>query len=127
MSCQRRYTTYERLEEMDVRVVKKDGIREPFNPEKTRQGLLRACWKRPVTEEQIESIVAAVEREVYADFESEIESQRLGELVMNRLREVDQVAFVRFASVYRRFEDVHDFVDELEPMLREPKDPNGTD
>jgi len=121
MSCSRRYTTYERLEEMDIRVIKKNGVREPFDPEKIRQGLLRACWKRPVSEEQIESMVAAVEREIYTEFDSEIESHRLGDIVMNRLKEVDQVAYVRFASVYRRFEDVHDFVDELQPMLRSKK------
>ena len=120
ISCTRRYTTYERLEEMDLRVIKKDGVREPFDPEKIRQGLLRACWKRPVSEEQIESMVGSVERDIYTEFDSEIESHRLGEMVMARLREVDQVAYVRFASVYRRFEDVRDFVDELKPMLRTP-------
>ncbi|MDA0661039.1 MAG: transcriptional regulator NrdR [Planctomycetota bacterium] len=125
MSCNRRYTTYERLEEMDIRVIKKDGVREPFDPEKIRQGLLRACWKRPVSEEQIESMVGAVEREIYTDFDSEIDSHRLGDIVMNRLKEIDQVAYVRFASVYRRFEDVHDFVDELQPMLRSPKNTGG--
>jgi transcriptional repressor NrdR len=123
LSCKRRYTTYERLEEMAVKVVKKDGVREPFSREKIRQGLAKACWKRPISDEQIEAIVADVEDEVYASFESEIESRRLGEMVMERLGKLDQVAFVRFASVYREFKDVRDFVDELQPMLRQNDGP----
>ncbi len=117
LKCKRRYTTYERLEEMAVKVVKKDGVREPFSRDKIRQGLARACWKRPVSDEQIESIVAAVEGEVYAHFDREIPSREIGEMVMEHLGELDQVAFVRFASVYRQFKDVRDFVEELRPML----------
>lgn len=117
LSCKRRYTTYERLEEMAVKVVKKNGIREPFSREKIHQGLARACWKRPISDEQIEAIVSAVETEVYANFDREVGSQDIGELVMEHLAELDQVAFVRFASVYRQFKDVRDFVDELKPML----------
>ena len=100
-------------------MVKKDGVREPFNREKIRLGLSKACWKRPVSDDQILTIVAEVEQEVYDRFDSEIESRDLGELLMERLRKLDQVAFVRFASVYREFKDVRDFVDELQPMLRE--------
>jgi transcriptional repressor NrdR len=122
LSCRRRYTTYERLEEMAVKVIKKNGFREPFSPEKIRQGLAKACWKRPISDEQIEGIVAAVEGEIYANFESEIESRRLGQLVMERLGQLDQVAYVRFASVYREFQDVRDFVDELQPMLKQSDD-----
>ncbi len=120
--CGRRYTTYERLEEMELKVVKKNGVREPFNLDKIRQGLRKACWKRPVSDEQIEALAAAVEAEIYANFEAEVPSRHIGELVMERLGDVDQVAFVRFASVYREFKDVRDFVDELQPMLREKKD-----
>jgi transcriptional repressor NrdR len=116
--CKKRFTTYERLEEMEIKVVKKNNIREPFDREKIRSGLAKACWKRPVSDEQIEQIVSLIESDVYATGEGEIDSHLLGEMVMQRLAAVDQVAFVRFASVYRRFQDVRDFVDELRPMLR---------
>ena len=118
LHCKRRYTTYERLEEMGIKVVKKDGIREPFSRDKIRAGLAKACWKRPISDEQIEGIVAHVEGCMYAQGEAEIESSKVGELVMERLAQVDEVAYVRFASVYRRFKDVRDFVDELQPMLK---------
>ena len=118
LHCKRRYTTYERLEELGLKVVKKDGVREPFSREKIRAGLAKACWKRPISDEQIESIVAHVESYMYANCDAEIESSKIGELVMERLALVDQVAYVRFASVYRRFKDVRDFVDELQPMLK---------
>jgi transcriptional repressor NrdR len=117
VNCGKRYTTYERPEEMAIKVVKKDGCREPFIREKIRQGLARACWKRPISDEQIDKVVADIESDVYSDFESEIESRVLGNLVMEHLRELDQVAFVRFASVYREFKDVNDFVHELRPIL----------
>jgi len=118
LNCQRRYSTYERPEELAIKVIKKDGCREPFGREKIRQGLARACWKRPVSDEQIDKMVADIESDVYASFDSEIESRVLGEMVMEHLRELDQVAFVRFASVYREFKDVNDFVLELKPILR---------
>ena len=119
LSCGRRYTTFERVEEMAIKVVKKDGCREPFQREKIRQGLARACWKRPISDEQIDKLVSDIESDVYARFESELESRVLGDLVMEHLRELDQVAFVRFASVYREFKDVNDFVHELGPILRD--------
>lgn len=119
LNCKRRYTTYEQIEELGLKVVKKDGARVPFDREKIRVGLEKACWKRPISSDQIEAIVAAVENEIYTDYESEVQSQALGELVIEHLRLLDQVAFVRFASVYREFKDVRDFVDELEPMLEE--------
>ena len=124
MDCKRRYSTYERLEEMSLKVVKKDGGREPFSREKMRQGLARACWKRPISDEQIDGVVAQVESEIYAKFDTEVDSEHLGALVMQYLGELDQVAFVRFASVYREFKDVRDFVDELQPMLmsKRPED-----
>lgn len=121
LSCKRRYTTFERLEEMDIKVIKKDGIREPFEREKMRRGLAKACWKRPISDEQIEAIVATVENSVYANFEAEVESRWLGDSVMRHLATLDQVAYVRFASVYREFKDVRDFVEELQPMLRESR------
>ena len=119
LGCKRRYTTYERFEEMVVKVVKKDGVREPFEREKIRRGLAKACWKRPISDEQIEALVSAVASEVYSNFEDEIEAHRIGERVMELLGKLDQVAFVRFASVYREFKDVRDFVDELQPMLKQ--------
>lgn len=121
LSCKRRYSTYERLEELSIKVVKKDGIREPFSREKVRQGLAKACWKRAVSDEAIDAVVAAVEAEVYGTFDNEIDSQSLGLIVMQHIKQLDEVAFVRFASVYREFKDARDFVDELEPMLRQDK------
>ena len=106
---------------MTFKVVKKDGVREPFDREKIRQGLAKACWKRPISDEQIESVVSAIEGDIYAAFEAEVESEYLGEAVMERLANLDQVAYVRFASVYRQFKDVCDFVDELQPMLKRSK------
>jgi transcriptional repressor NrdR len=120
LHCKRRYTTYERLEEMAIKVVKKGGEREPFSRQKIRDGLAKACWKRPISDEQIDSIVSAVESETYGNFESEVDSRYLGELVMAHLGKLDEVAFVRFASVYREFKDVRDFVEELQPMLQQP-------
>jgi transcriptional repressor NrdR len=119
LNCDRRFTTYERYERTTLQVVKKNQVREPFEREKIRSGLERACWKRPISAEQIETIVTAVETEVFDDFEDEIDSRVLGEMVMDRLRTLDQVAFVRFASVYREFKDVRDFVQELQPMLQQ--------
>ena len=119
--CGRRFTTYEKIEEVPLKVIKKDGSIVPFDREKIRSGLEKACYKRPVRAEQIEHIISAVEGEIYQNFEREVPSRCVGELVFNLLREVDQVAFVRFASVYREFKDVNDFVEELEPMLRDTR------
>ena len=121
LKCKRRYTTYERIEESTIKVVKKDGARVPFSREKIKRGLERACWKRPISDRDIERTVSGIENDVYQSFEAEIESRRLGELVMDHLRDLDEVAFVRFASVYRQFEDAGDFVDELRPFLTDAK------
>ena len=120
-ACRRRYTTYERVERTSVKVVKKDGVRVPFDRDRLKQGLEKACWKRPISDAKLESIVSEVENRVEINFDTEVESRDLGELVMRQLRELDQVAYVRFASVYRQFEDVHDFVEELKPMLSEER------
>ncbi len=122
LQCNRRFTTYERVDETGINVVKRNGAREPFSRDKIRLGLAKACWKRPISDDQINTLVSRVESDVYAATESEIESTKVGEMVMRRLAELDQVAYVRFASVYRQFKDVRDFVDELQPLLR-PKDP----
>jgi len=119
VACRRRFTTYERVERQLLAVVKKGGDREPFDRDKIKRGLAKACWKRPVSEDEIEGVVAALEAELYGNYESEVPSRVLGERLMDLLRTLDQVAFVRFASVYREFKDLRDFVDELEPILAE--------
>jgi transcriptional repressor NrdR len=118
LKCKRRYTTRERLDEDVVRVIKKDGLREPFDLEKIRGGVLLACYKRPIAKEQIDALVLAVDNEVHAQFDAEVHSRQIGEMVMEKLRDLDHVAFVRFASVYREFKDAQDFVHEIEPILR---------
>jgi len=117
VGCRRRFTTYERVERQLLAVVKKGGDREPFDRDKIKRGLAKACWKRPVSEDDIEGVVTALEAELYGTYESEVPSRVLGERLMELLRGLDQVAFVRFASVYREFQDVRDFVEELEPIL----------
>jgi len=119
LHCKRRFTTYERVEEMALKVIKKDGNRVPFEREKIKRGLEKACWKRPIGENDVERVVTNIENEVYKTYDSEIPSGELGELVMRHLRQLDQIAYVRFASVYREFKDVREFVSELEPMLDE--------
>jgi transcriptional repressor NrdR len=121
LHCERRFTTYERPEETTIKVIKKDGSRASFDREKIKRGLERACWKRPVSTRQIETTTAAIEHDVYEHFECEVESRELGEIVMRYLRDLDGVAFVRFASVYRQFNDVYDFFEELRPMLEEAR------
>lgn len=117
--CARRYTTYERVEQVLPLVVKKDGRREPFDRMKILAGLRRACEKRPVSSEALEQLVDTIERELVDSGEKEIASSQIGERIMDRLREVDQVAYVRFASVYRSFKDIHEFMAELSDLLGE--------
>lgn len=121
LNCKERYTTYERIEGSSIKIVKKDGAREPFDRAKIKRGLEKACWKRPLSDAQLEAVVSAVENELEGRFELEVPSRDVGEIVMKQLRQLDQVAFVRFASVYRQFEDVRDFVHELKPMLAEAR------
>ncbi len=118
LQCGRRFTTYERIDEVPYMVVKKDGSRVPFSRDKIRTGLEKACWKRPISSEQIDAVVSAVEREIQSRCESEVDSRELGELVMEKRRVLDQVAYVRFASVYRNFTAAEDFVREVGPMLQ---------
>ena len=124
-SCDRRFTTYERVAEVDIRVVKKDQSREPFKAEKIRKGIERACWKRPIATAEVERVIAEIAQEVYLIGEPEIVSDRIGELVMEKLIELDEVAYIRFASVYRQFKDIHDFVEEVRPVLHRPKKDNS--
>ncbi|MFT7643848.1 MAG: transcriptional repressor NrdR, partial [Pirellulaceae bacterium] len=97
LGCRRRYTTYERVEQTEIKVIKKDGVRDPFNREKLRQGLAKACWKRPISNEQIEVVVTAVEQALFKDYDEEVDSRDLGGIVMEQLATLDQVAYVRFA------------------------------
>ena len=115
--CNRRYTTYERVELALPLVVKKDNRREPFDRDKVLAGLRKACDKRAVSWEQLEQLVASIEQDLVESGEREVDSTNLGEKVMERLRALDQVAYVRFASVYRRFKDIHEFMDELSDLL----------
>ena len=119
LSCSRRYTTYERIEESPIRVIKKDGSREPFERRKILAGLMRACEKRPVSIDTLDEIVSRIEHQVTEQFDREVPSKFIGRLVMREIRKVDQVAFVRFASVYRDFKDVTEFMDEIRPMLEQ--------
>lgn len=117
LGCKRRYTTYEQQVESTLRVIKRHGARVPFSREKLKRGIERACWKRPISNALLERTIADIEEEVYTNFETEIESRRLGEIVLEHLRNLDQVAFVRFASVYRKFESLDNFVEILRPMI----------
>ena len=117
LKCQRRYTTYERLEESPFLVIKRDGRREPFDRKKILSGVLKACEKRPIPMEQMEAIVDEVEREISRQFEKEVSSVDIGQKVMQRLAELDDVAYVRFASVYRSFKDINQFMKELRDLL----------
>ena len=117
LGCRKRFTTYERVEELMPLVVKKDGRREPYDREKLISGLQKAVEKRPVSMDQLEALVAEVEARVLERGEKEVPSSLLGEEVMRRLRTLDQVAYVRFASVYRSFRDIEEFMDELKGLL----------
>ncbi len=119
LRCEKRFTTYERIEEVMPQVVKKDGRREPFDRRKIVAGIQRACEKRPVSADAIEEVVRRIEAECQESGDREIPSSWIGERVMAALKELDEVAYVRFASVYRRFQDLNDFMEELEVLLRQ--------
>ena len=116
--CGFRFTTFEKVEETPLIVVKKDGSREEFSREKVLRGLIRACEKRPVTLEQLEEIVFTIEKELRRMGNSEIKSEQVGEKVMDKLASVDEVAYVRFASVYRQFKDINVFMEEVKEILK---------
>ena len=119
--CGKRFTTYEKIETLPVMVVKKDQRREAFNADKIKAGLIHACQKRPVSMDQIDEIVEKAEKAVYGSGESEYSSRKIGELVMEELKKLDDVAYVRFASVYRQFTDIGSFADELNKLMKEHK------
>jgi len=118
-SCRRRFTTYEKIEEIPYMVVKKDGSRQPFDGQKLMRGLLKACEKRPIPVRKLEEIVEEIENKVQERPDKEIKASEIGHLVMEKLKALDKVAYVRFASVYREFKDVMEFKQELETLLKE--------
>ena len=119
--CGRRFTTYETIEVTPVLVVKNNGTRESFNAEKIRNGIVKSCEKRPVSATEIDGMVADISKEVYNSMESEISTKEIGEMVMERLKKVDEVAYVRYASVYRSFKDLSSFMAELKQMMKGEK------
>ena len=119
INCGRRFTTNEKIEELPIMVVKRDGRREPYDSEKVRAGIRKACEKRPVAAAEQDKLVEDITREVYNTLASEISTTDIGEIVMKRLKTVDEVAYVRFASVYREFKDTQTFLAELQRLLDE--------
>ncbi len=118
LECGKRFTTYEKIETIPMIVIKKDGIRETFDRDKVLNGILRACEKRPVTLSDIEKLIDDIESKLYNMLEREVTSERIGEMVMERLKDLDDIAYVRFASVYRQFKDINSFMDELAKIIK---------
>ena len=116
-SCGKRFTTYEKVETIPLIVIKKGDVREPYDRSKIEGGVLRACHKRPVAAAQITALVDEVETEIFSREDKEISSDEIGEIVMDKVKDLDEVAYVRFASVYREFKDVNSFMDELKKIL----------
>ena len=116
--CKKRFTTYERVEILDIKVIKKDGRLEPFSYEKLFKGIIAACEKRPVNREQIENLVDDIERDLRKKEKTEIKSTEIGEMVMSRLKRIDKVSYVRFASVYHEFEDVSEFAKKVKELKK---------
>ncbi|MEW6228867.1 MAG: transcriptional regulator NrdR, partial [Bacillota bacterium] len=119
LSCERRFTTYETVDEVPLMVVKKDGRREPFNRNKILTGLMKACQKRPIPMNVLEQVTSEVERELRGRLDPEVSSEAIGEMVVRKLRSLDKVAYVRFASVYREFKDIDTFMQELKKLHEE--------
>ncbi|MFC1568483.1 transcriptional regulator NrdR [Candidatus Margulisiibacteriota bacterium] len=116
LSCRGRFTSYERTEEKPLLVIKRDGRREQFGRDKIRNGILRACEKRPVAVAAVDTIVDEIERELHREAGREVNSAKIGEMVMDKIQEIDKIAYVRFASVYRKFEDLSEFVKEVKEI-----------
>ncbi len=124
LNCGKRFTTYEKIEEIPIYVVKKDGRREPFNSDKILAGVAKACEKRPVSVTEQSRLVDNVTKEIFNRLDQEISSREIGEIVMKYIKDLDEVAYVRFASVYREFKDINTFMDELKLLLGENSDIN---
>lgn len=122
IACNRRFTTYEKIEEIPLIVIKKSGNREPFNRNKILKGIIKSCEKRPVALSRIENTVDEIEKQLYNSMEKEIKTEYIGELVMEHIKKLDEVAYVRFASVYREFKDINTFMGELRKLLKEKTD-----
>ena len=122
MQCGKRFTTYETIETTPVLVVKNGGNRQAFDPNKIKNGIIKACEKRPVSMYKIEKLVEDIKKQIYNSLEQEISSSRIGEMVMNGLKEIDEVAYIRFASVYRQFKDTSTFLQEIEKMIKDSKE-----
>ena len=118
LECGKRFTTYEKIETIPIIVIKKDGLREAFDREKVLNGILRACEKRPVTLKDIDALIDDIESKLYNMLEREVSSEKIGEMVMERLQKLDDIAYVRFASVYRQFKDNNSFMDELAKIIK---------
>lgn len=117
LKCKKRFTTYEYVEKVPLMVIKKDGRREPFDRKKLEIGIMKACEKRPVSVDRIEKLIDSVERSLQKSYDKEVKSEIVGELVMKNLHELDEIAYVRFASVYRQFKDINQFMKELKDLL----------
>ena len=125
MNCGRRFTTYEKIELLPLMVVKRDGRREAFDIQKIKAGIMRACEKLPISMQQIDAMTSRIEQAAYASMETELTSQRLGEMVMQELKAVNDVAYVRFAAVYRLFTDIGDFMQELQKLVEDKENPEA--
>lgn len=119
LKCQKRFTTYEKIERQPILVIKKDNRREEFDRSKILNGIIKACQKRPVSIEQMNKIVDEIENEIYNSMRDEISSREIGEMVMEKLKKLDEISYVRFASVYRQFKDINTFIEELQKLLTE--------
>ncbi|MEE1053334.1 MAG: transcriptional regulator NrdR [Acutalibacteraceae bacterium] len=117
LNCAKRFTTYEMIESLPIIVIKKDGSRETFDRQKLLTGMLRACEKRPVSIETLDRVISEIETVIQNSLDREVSSDKIGELVMEKLKDIDEVAYVRFASVYRQFKDINTFMDELNKLL----------
>jgi len=118
-SCLKRYTTYEKVESIPLMIIKKDNTRQPFSRDKLLNGIMRACEKRPISINEMDKLVDDIELELQNTLQREVTSKQIGEMVMTRLKKLDDVAYVRFASVYRQFKDINTFLDELNTLLKE--------
>ena len=121
LSCGKRFTTYEIMERLPLMVIKRDGSRQSFDRMKVINGMVKACEKRPVSVDEIERVADEIEQELQSSLEREVSSTQIGEMIMDRLKDLDQVAYVRFASVYRQFKDINTFLEELNKLLKESK------
>ena len=117
LSCSKRYTTYEKVEDIPILVVKRDSTRENFNKEKIINGLIRACQKRPISRMQIEAMAEDIEKTISNKMITEVNSKYIGEMVMDRLKDIDEISYVRFASVYREFKDINTFLEEIKNLV----------